>query len=169
MKFLVRIYLFVINALAVVATAMLAFLVFMIGGEAIMRTLHLPFLPGVVELSEYALFMMAILAAPWLLHNNGHLAVTVVVDRLPHKTRSAAAFLTLLLGLIAAAVTMWVGIQLFMQSYRSGQLIFRDLIIQDWLLQWQVPLAMALIVIEFVARIVSMLRPSTGSAQQEAQ
>lgn len=169
MTSLVRIYLFVINGLALIATVMLAFLVFMIGGEAIMRTLDLRFFPGVVELSEYALYMMAVLSAPWLLHHNGHLAVTVVVDRLPRKLRTAAEFLTLLLGLCAAAVTFWIGIQLFMQSYRSGQLIFRDLVVQDWLLQWQVPLAMGLIVIEFLGRLVSIFRPSNGSAQQEAQ
>lgn len=169
MKFLVRIYLFIVNSLAVIAMSMLALLVFLIGGEAIMRTLHLPFIVGVVEMSEYALYMMALLAAPWLLHNNGHLAVTVAIDFLPRKLRSAAALLTWVLGLCAVSVTFWIGVVLFMQSYRSGQMIFRDLIIKDWLLQWQVPLAMALMILEFLGRIVSMALPSTGSAQQEAR
>lgn len=169
MTFLVRIYLLIINFLAAIAIAMLAVLVLLIGGEAITRTLHLPFLPGVVELSEYALFMMAMLAAPWLLHHNGHLAVNVVVDLLPQKLRSTTALLTWVLGLCAASVTFWIGVRLFMQSYTSGQLIFRDLIIQDWLLQWQVPLVMALISVEFFGRIVSATFPSTGSTQQKAQ
>ena len=169
MTVLVRIYLLIVNFLAVISVSMLAVLVILIGGEAITRTLNLPFLPGVVELSEYALYMMAMLAAPWLLHHNGHLAVNVVTDLLPKRARAATALLAWVLGLCATSVTFWIGLQLLMQSYRSGQLIFRDLVVHDWLLQWQVPLAMALMSIEFLGRIISTALPPAGAVQHEAR
>lgn len=159
-----RIYEGVLVGLAILAGLLLVFLVVIIGGEAILRLFNIGLLRGTVQFSEYALFSLAMLAAPWLLFNDGHLRVTVMLDNLKGRAKARVLLLTDVIGLVASAIALRYAVGVFVVSYQRGQLIFNDVVVSEWLLQWQVPLALALLVIEFLRRIWLVLGTPTGRA-----
>ncbi|EAQ02377.1 hypothetical protein OB2597_19881 [Pseudooceanicola batsensis HTCC2597] len=148
-----RIYEKILLGLAILGGLLLVFLVVVIGGEAILRLFNIGLIRGSVQFSEYAIFSLAMLAAPWLLYHDGHLRVTVVLDNMGPRVRARALLLTDFIGLAACAVTLRYAVDVLIGSFRSGQLIFNDVVVSEWLLQWQVPLALALLAVEFIRRI----------------
>ncbi|MBK0329589.1 TRAP transporter small permease [Rhodobacteraceae bacterium F11138] len=148
-----RIYKVILLSLAIVAGLLLVFLVVVIGAEAILRLFNFGSIRGSVQFSEYAIFSLAMLAAPWLLYNDGHLRVTIVLDSLGRRARARVLLLTDVIGLVATAVTLRYAFDVLVQSYQHGRFLFDDVVVSEWMLQWQVPLALALLVIEFSRRI----------------
>lgn len=148
-----RIYRGILLSLAIVAGLLLVFLVVVIGAEALLRLFDLGSIRGSVQFSEYAIFSLAMLAAPWLLYHDGHLRVTIMLDALSERARARVLILTDIIGLAASAVALRYAFGVFLQSYQGGRFLFDDVVVREWLLQWQVPLALALLVIEFIRRI----------------
>ncbi|WP_412506340.1 TRAP transporter small permease [Roseovarius sp. SYSU LYC5161] len=159
-----RIYERILSGLAILGGLLLVFLVVVIGGEAILRLFNIGLIRGSVQFSEYALFSLAMLAAPWLLYHDGHLRVTVVLDNLAPRAKARVMLLTDFIGLAATTIALRFAFEVFGQSYQRGQLIFKDVVVSEWLLQWQVPLALVLLVIEFLRRIYLMLGTPVGRA-----
>lgn len=148
-----RIYRGILLSLAIVAGLLLVFLVVVIGAEAILRLFDLGSIRGSVQFSEYAIFSLAMLAAPWLLYHDGHLRVTIVLDALNERARKRVLILTDIIGLAASAVALRYALGVLLQSYQRGRFLFDDVVVREWLLQWQVPLALALLVVEFIRRL----------------
>ncbi|WP_118134619.1 TRAP transporter small permease subunit [Oceanicella sp. SM1341] len=167
MKALSHGYSLFVAGLAWVAGGLICFLVVAIGAEAILRSLGLGVIRGVVDLSEHAMFNIAVLAAPWILRHNLHIRVDVVVTHLPKRPAEVAELLTSLAGLVTCAVITWYGVRVFATSWSRGELIFSELIIPDWWLQWQIPLAGALLVVEFARRVAEAARPLRSGAPAE--
>ncbi|PVH27514.1 TRAP transporter small permease [Pararhodobacter oceanensis] len=159
-----RIYRGILLSLAIVAGLLLVFLVVVIGAEAILRLFDFGSIRGSVQFSEYAIFSLAMLAAPWLLYHDGHLRVTIVLDALSERTRARVLILTDIIGLAASAVALRYAFGVLLQSYQRGRFLFDDVVVREWLLQWQVPLALALLVIEFIRRIWLALGLPVGRA-----
>lgn len=162
MKQAIRLYNAVVTALAILSGTVLVMMTIAIGAEAIMRTLGLGMIRGVIDLSEYALFGIALLAAPWLMRSDGHIRVTVLVTQLPARWQSAMLYLADLICLMVCLIVFWYSMQVLMRSWRSGQRIFQDIVVPDWWLQWQMPLVTFLLAIAFVERL---LRPAPVPAK----
>lgn len=156
MSILSAAYRSVAAALAIFAGLMLVLMTIGIGAEAILRTLGLGLIRGIVDFSEYSLFNIAILASPWILIRNGHIAINLVTAHLTNITARAVDLTANLLGLVVSATIAFYGWRIFTVSFARGEHIFQELIIPDWWLQWQVPTAFALLTVEFALRT---LRP----------
>lgn len=139
--------------LAVLTAFIIVLLTIGIAAEAVMRSLNLGLIHGIVDFSEHAMFNVALLPAPWLLQNNGHISVDLVVSSV---SRAVARFLGLLvdlIGLVVCGAITWYGAISLHQSYMRGELIIMELVIPEWWLQWQVPLVFLLLTVEFVLRL----------------
>lgn len=153
----------VVAGLAFIAGAFLVLMTIGIGAEAIMRSLGLGLIRGIVDFAEHSMFNIALLAAPWIMTRNGHIAINILTSQLSPRGERVAAVLTNLVGLSLGLCLAWYGARIFLQSFRRGELIFQELIIPEWWLQWQVPLVFALLAIEFASRLAAA-RPPAGTS-----
>ena len=106
----VRLFDRLIDGLAVLAACILFAITFLIAFDALTR--HIPFAPrlnGVIELTEYALYIVTVLASPWALRLGAHIMVEIVTDSLSPKGKSVAAILVNLIGLIVSATLIYAG------------------------------------------------------------
>lgn len=136
--------------LAIFSGALLVFITVGIGAEAIMRSLGLGFIRGIVDIAEYSMFNIAILAAPWIATRNGHIWINIVTSQLPPLLANLLAVAINGLGAALCAVAAYYGTLIFIQSVERGEYIFQELVIPEWWLQWQVPLAFALLTVDFI-------------------
>lgn len=162
MSFLYAAYRAAAIALAILSGVLLVLMTVGIGAEAIMRTFRLGLIRGIVDFSEHALFNIAILAAPWVLMRNGHIVINILTAQLTGLAARMVDLLANLIALLICGCIAFYGARIFWVAFGRGEYIFRELVIPEWWLQWQVPVAFALLTIEFARRIVWWWR-SPGS------
>jgi len=73
-----------------------------------------------IELSSWGLLFICFLSAAWVLKEEGHVSVGVVVDRFNPKIQSWINITTSVIGAIACAVLFWFGVVVTCQYYQSG-------------------------------------------------
>lgn len=145
-------YKWAVILLAVVSGVLLLIVTVWIGLEAIVRSMGFGTLKGVIDFTDHSLYTIAFLAAPWILYGDGHVRVTVFVDGLPQDLRRPLMIATEIAGLVLCAVLTAYATKDFIVSYQRGELIFQELVIPEWWVEWQSPLAFALLSIGFLRR-----------------
>lgn len=143
-------YVALIRGLAYAAAVLLGAMALAVSADVLTRNLGLGGFSWVNEVSEYSLPAATLLVAPWLLHRNEHVRLDVLL-----ATRFARGLerAVNLVGAAVCAVFVWYGVRLILDSMRIGSMVVKTLTIPDW---WQyalVPVAFALMAVEFVRRL----------------
>ena len=128
-----------------------------IGIDVIARNLGWFNLPWVLEVSEYVLYGATFLAAPWVLSENAHVRVDVLVSQLPIALNRYLDVLINGIGVLVSAILVYFGALASWDAYRLGSLIFKELILPEWWLLLIMPIAGLLLTVEFICRL--KLRP----------
>ena len=148
-----KLYFVLVRVLGLLAGLAFGMLALAISLDVIARNLGWFNLPWVLEVSEYILYGATFLAAPWVLTENAHVRVDVLVSQLPKGLARAIDGVINLIGLLVSAVLIVFGALATWDSYRLGSLIFKELIFPEWWLLWIIPLAGSLLAIEFLRRL----------------
>jgi TRAP-type C4-dicarboxylate transport system permease small subunit len=150
----VRLFDRLIDGLAVLAACILFAITFLIAFDALTR--QIPFAPrlnGVIELTEYALYIVTVLASPWALRLGAHIMVEIVTDSLSPKGKSVAAILVNLIGLIVSATLIYAGSLATWKAWMAGTLVFKSFIFPQFWLLLPLPIGALLLLIEFLLRL----------------
>ena len=75
-----------VRILCVLAVALIAAMTLGISAEVILRMFGFPSIIGLIELTEYGLFISTFFAAPHLLRTNEHIRVDIVMSRVDPAT-----------------------------------------------------------------------------------
>jgi TRAP-type transport system small permease protein len=150
-----------VRILCVVAVVVIAVMAIGVSAEVILRVFLFPSIVGLIELTEYGLFISTFFMAPHLLRTNEHVRVDIVMSRVnPADTRRVEYFV---LGAIIAVsvVTGLVGVSTLIDSIREGTLIFKDLVIPKWWLDWIIPLTSLAMGLQALEMLVAHAKSST--------
>lgn len=153
-----KVYQAIAAAFAGIAALLIVAMTLIISAEALMRSLGMGAIVGVVDMTEYSLFMIALLAAPWILIQNGHIEVDLLVRVLRPLHARLIALLTEMIGMLLCATVAIFGVQVFLESFSRQEYIYSELIVPEWWLQWQIPAAFLLMTIEFARRLYKAVR-----------
>jgi TRAP-type C4-dicarboxylate transport system permease small subunit len=104
------------------------------------------------EATEYALYLITLLTAPWLLRRGQHVRIDMVLVVVPPRLAWLLEALADLIGLAASLVLVWYGTVMTVQSARLGSLTIKNLVFPEWWLLAPLPLCFALLVLEFLMR-----------------
>jgi len=126
-----------------------------VAADVILRNLKLANLPWVVEISEYILFLATFLAAPWVMHKDGHTRVDVVVRILPSKAGMLTAVIADCFALLICLFLLYYGARTAIEAIRLKSLIIKQLIVPEWWLFAIIPVSGLLLTVEFLCRIFS--------------
>ncbi len=117
------------------------------------RTFRLFATPWSLDLSEYALYAITFLGAPWVLRENGHIAIELVVERLPPRGRAAARIASDALGAVVCAVLFYYACRAFWRSYSSGNLVYETFVFPEWYLYVLAPVIFLILLLQFLVRL----------------
>ncbi len=137
-------------AMAVLAATIAGALVVLICADVALRNLRMGNIPWSVEASEYGLYAMTLLGAPWVLAMRGHVAMDLVAGHLRGRPRRALEVLTNLLGASICAILLWKGIDVMLTAQARGALVFKTLVFPEWWLLSLLPFAMAMLSLGFL-------------------
>ena len=158
-----RAYQLTVQGLAAGAALLLGAMALLVTFDVIARNVGLGAFPWILEASEYALPLATFLAAPWLLTQNAHVRLDVVIEALPRRVARAVDRATNVCGLAICAVLVLYGLRTIANSAQQGAMVVKSVVFPEWWLYAPVPLCFALLAIEFVLRLASGTPPPPGS------
>ncbi|WP_280151436.1 TRAP transporter small permease [Piscinibacter sp. XHJ-5] len=146
-----------IEALALVASLLLLAMMLVICADVLTRNVVLPGLPrGIAwsnEVSELLLYLITLLAAPWLLREGRHIRVDIMLRVLPPRLAYACEWIADLLGLGCCAWMTWYGSAAAARSLAGNALSIKTLVMPEWWFIAPLPACFALLAIEFAFRM----------------
>lgn len=125
-------FVWLINALAVVAGAGMCLLTLMICVDVFSRYFRLFAMPWSLEVAEYALYGITFLGAPWVLLSNAHISIDILVERLSTRARHKANLLAYGLGALICLILLVASSGAWWRSFTSGTMIQQTFIFPEW-------------------------------------
>lgn len=156
-----------VRILCILAVASIAAMTLGISAEVILRMFGFPSIVGLVELTEYGLFISTFFAAPHLLRTNEHIRVDIVMSRIEPATARALEVFAMGCVIAVSIVTGVISTIIMISNAQLGTLIFKDLIFPQWWLDWIIPLTSLALALQALELMI-MLKSSTLPVSTEA-
>ncbi len=150
------------HALAILAALTLLAMVVVVTGDIVLRNLTRNGFPWANEVSEYALYVITLLTAPWLLRRGQHVRIDLILTFVPARAAWLMEAAGDIVGFGVCLVMMRYGIKMTVDSAVLGSLTIKNLVFPEWWLLWPLPLCFALLAVEFVFRFDRLKRGPRG-------
>jgi TRAP-type C4-dicarboxylate transport system permease small subunit len=105
------------------------------------------------EVSEYMLYLITMLSAPWLLRQGRHIRVDILLRALPATTGWCCEWLADAVAFVCCAIMVVYGLEAAYASYSSGMLTKRTLVTPEWWSLAPLPVTFLLLAIEVLFRM----------------
>ncbi|MEX0589458.1 MAG: TRAP transporter small permease [Xanthobacteraceae bacterium] len=138
---------------AIVAAILLAAMVLIVTGDILLRNFIRSGFIWANEVSEYALYFMTVLVAPWLLRRGRHVRLDLVLAVVPSRVAWFMEVAVDLAGIATCLVLLRYGAIMTMESWRTGSITIKNLVFPEWWLLAPLPIVFALLALEFVFRL----------------
>jgi TRAP-type C4-dicarboxylate transport system permease small subunit len=143
----------ILDGLMLVACLMLLAMAVIIGADVVTRNVGLGGIAWSGEASEDIIYLMTLLAAPWLLRQGQHIRVDILLRALPGRTAWLLEWAGDILGLACSLYFVWYGWAALAASYQAGAITIKTLITPEWWMLAPLPAAFLLLAIEFAFRM----------------
>lgn len=147
----------VLEAFALAACALLGAMTLMICADVLLRNIEL--LPGIDglpwsnELSETTLYVVTMLAAPWLLREGRHIRVDIVLRVLPARMGWGCEWACDGIAFSSCVCVAVYGARATWESYTQGSITIKTLVLPEWWTLAPLPVAFVLLSVEMVFRM----------------
>lgn len=150
-----------LNVLMIVASLLLAAMMLIICADVLLRNVAIvPGLRGLEwsnEVSETLLYLITLLAAPWLLRRGQHIRVDLLLRAIPRRLAWSLELVADVLALACCVALLLYSTKAVMASYRAGSILIKTLVTPEWWSLAPLPIAFALLAIEVVFRMHRLL------------
>jgi TRAP-type transport system small permease protein len=143
----------VLDGLMLTACLLLLGMAVMIGADVVSRNAGAGGIAVSNELSEDALYLMTLLAAPWLLRQGQHIRIDIILRALPTRVAWLLEWVGDIVGLLCCLYFVWYGTLITAASYSAGSIIIKTLITPEWWTLAPLPVGFVLLGIEFIFRM----------------
>jgi TRAP-type C4-dicarboxylate transport system permease small subunit len=151
-----------LDALAIAAALLLLAMVVLVTADIVLRNLTRSGFSWANEVSEYALYVITILTAPWLLRRGQHVRIDLVLTLAPARAAWLMEALADVIGFVVCLVMMRYGIKMAIDSGMLGAITIKNLVFPEWWLLAPLPVCFALLAIEFAFRFERLMRGPRG-------
>lgn len=148
--------------MAVLAAAIAAGMVLLICLDVALRNLRMGNIPWSVEASEYGLYALTLLGAPWVLAMRGHVAMDLLAGQLGGMPRRTLDVVTSLLGAVICAALVWKGIDVTATSMQRGAMVYKTLVFPEWWVLALLPFSMGMLALGFLRIAIETTAGGTG-------
>ena len=146
-----------LEALAGVACLLVFAMTMMICLDVLLRNVALiPSMRGLDwsnDITEAMLYLITMLAAPWILRCGQHIRVDILLRAIPKRAAWYCEWAADVVGLLCCLVMVLYGVKMTLASYGAGSLSVKTLITPEWWLLAPLPVAFALLAVEMLFRM----------------
>lgn len=150
-----------------IAGALLCGLVVLTCMDVAARTFKLFPTPWTLDIAQYALYAITFLGAPWVLREDGHIAIEIFVERLPPRARWWVAGVSNGLGAVVCALLVYYSGRALWRSYAANNLVYQTFVFPEWYLYCLAPPVFALLLLLFLRRMLGARRTTPREPPKE--
>ncbi len=149
------------------AAAVVGLITLMVCWDVIGRNLGLGSFSWINEVTEYALPVATLAAAPWLMWRNQHVRLDLLGALLSSAAQRRVDRLASGVGLVISLLVVWYGMRMLLDSRGAGSLVMKALVFPEWWLFVPVPIGFGLLALECARRVLnpSGLTETLGGSQ----
>jgi len=147
-----------------IAAAVLGLITALVCFDVISRNLGMRSVVWINEVTEYALPIATLAAAPWLMWRNQHVRLDLLGMVLSPAAQRRVDRLSSAIGLLVSLVMVWYSIRMLLDSRAAGSIVLKALVFPEWWLYVPVPIGFGLLALECGRRVLqpSGLTEQTG-------
>jgi TRAP-type C4-dicarboxylate transport system permease small subunit len=160
-----RIYHGVVRLFAWLSCALILIMTLLITYSVVVRFFLNSPIAWITEMTEYFLMYITFLAAPWLLQQQGHVRLDLVLNALKAKNKRLMEILSNLLGVIISVLITWYGLLTVMDLYQRGITVINILKVQKYILIMIIPISGILLITQFLKFTYSHLTEKKDGEQ----
>jgi TRAP-type C4-dicarboxylate transport system permease small subunit len=129
----------------------------MICADVLLRNVRI--VPGVQglawsnEVSEWMLYLVTMLAAPWLLRRGQHIRVDILLRAIPKQVGWLCEWAGDAIGLMCCLAIAYYGFRAVIASFQGGSLSIKTLVMPEWWILAPLPVAFVLLSVEMLFRM----------------
>jgi TRAP-type C4-dicarboxylate transport system permease small subunit len=150
-----------LNALAVIAALTLLAMVVVVTADILLRNLVVKGFVWANEVSEYALYLITLLTAPWLLRRGQHVRLDILLTAMPRRAAWLMEAVGDTLGFVICLIMIRYGTLMTYDAWRIGSITIKNLVFPEWWLLAPLPVTFVLLAVEFVFRFRRLLQSRT--------
>ncbi|MCE8037458.1 MULTISPECIES: TRAP transporter small permease [unclassified Halomonas] len=154
MRYASRAYLLLLNGMALAAAIMLVWLMVAIVLSVVIRNLGLQPSAWFFLSTEYAMFYLTLLGAPWLVRHKGHVHIELLTSILSPMALQVVSRLVALLCVAVCVVLAWKGYDLVSMNIARNDYDVRAFFVPKWILTIAYPVCFSMMAIEFARFVV---------------
>jgi len=153
-------------SLALAGCAVLLLTMLVICADVLLRNTRI--VPGVLgvpwanEVTEYALYFITVLTAPWLLRQGQHIRIDVLLRVIPRRLAWYCEWTVDLIALACCLTIAWYGVKAVFSSHAIGGTVIKVLSVPEWWLLAPLPTAFTLLAIEVLFRMQRLYAAERG-------
>lgn len=152
--------------LALAGCAVLFLTMLVICLDVLLRNVRLvPGLHGISwanEVTEYALYLITMFTAPWLLRQGMHIRIDVLLRAIPRRLAWYCEWAVDAVALVCCLMIAWYGAKAVLSSHAIGGMIVKVLSVPEWWLLAPLPVTFVLLAIEVLFRMQRLLAAERG-------
>jgi TRAP-type C4-dicarboxylate transport system permease small subunit len=111
----------------------------------------------VLESTQFALVFITFLGAAWVLKNDGHVRMDIVINRFSQRTQDRINIVTSILCAVACLVVTWYGVKVWWDYFQINYLYAGSLVIPAYYLEAVIPIGGFLLFIQFLRKAYGYL------------
>ncbi len=146
-----------LEALALAGCAVLFAMMLVICVDVLLRNVRI--VPGMLglpwanEVTEYALYLITMLTAPWLLRQGLHIRIDVLLRALPRRVAWCCEWAADLIAFGCCATIAFYGYKAVLSSHAIGGTVVKVIAVPEWWLLSPLPAAFSLLALEMLFRM----------------
>jgi TRAP-type C4-dicarboxylate transport system permease small subunit len=149
MRHLISVYERFLQAMAFVSGLTLVWIMVAVVISVVQRNLGMQSWAWLFLSTEYGMFYMTLLGAPWLVRQRGHVHIEMLTATLPPKLLPMFSRLVSLVTCLICAILALKGVELVMLNLERGDFDVRAYFFPSWILSMAFPISFGLMAIEF--------------------
>ena len=146
-----------IDSLAVFARVLVVLVMLVVCADVFLRYFFNSPMFWVLESTQFALVFITFLGAAWVLKNDGHVRMDIMINRLSQRTRDRINIVTSILCAVACLVVTWYGVKVWWDYYQINYIYAGSLKIPAYFLVAVIPIGSLLLFIQFLRKAYSHL------------
>jgi len=140
--------------MAIAAGFLMAAMMVVICLDVVLRNLGYQSSAHFFTFTEYALLAVPCLGAPWLVREKGHIYVEILLMALKPRPRAVLTYVIGAMCIAVCAILAWYGFEVTLRDFLDNEKDVRSLDMPRWMVVGFIPLAFAMMGIEFLRFLV---------------
>jgi TRAP-type C4-dicarboxylate transport system permease small subunit len=150
-----------LSALAVAGAIVVLLMVGVVTADVVLRAVTPRGLPWSSDASEYGVYLVTLLTAPWLLRRGMHVAIDVLSSRVPGLAGKVLGKMTEAVIFVVCVAIAYYGWAMVAQSKAAESLVIKSVVFPEWIALAPLPVVFMLLAVESsLGIILGRSRPS---------